>query len=177
MAVESNFISAHPSKAPDLPKPSTNGSAAAADSDWALIGALGLELQRRGRYMEALAAHRRFLDAAVRTGGPAHADVGRAFGNIGLAHDGLGQLHEALAMHRAAHGILAAAGGADAARAAHSVGAACYRMGRLDEALAHMVAAREAWETAAGPRHPGVADALGGIGTVLLTRVRRKDKL
>ena len=147
-------------------------AAAADDSDDGTAdGALGLELLRRGRYAEALAAHRRFLDAAVRACGPTHPDVGRAFGNLGLAHDGLGELHESLAMHRAALAILSAGGGEDAARAAHSVGAALYRMGRLDEARAQLEAARDAWSRAGGPRHPGVADALGGIGTLLLNQV------
>ena len=134
-------------------------------------GVVGLELLQDGRYAEALEAHRRFLDAALIAGGPMHPDVGRAFGNLGLAYDGLGRPHEALAMHRAARSVLSNGGGQDAARAAHSAGAACYRLGRLNEARAHLEEARAAWAAAAGPWHPGVADALGGIGTVLLNQV------
>ena len=74
-----------------------------------------IELERAGKFSEALTLARKTLADAEKAHGPVHRDVAAALNNLGHAYANLGQDSEAEPLYKRALAIFEKAGGLDSA--------------------------------------------------------------
>ncbi|MBI5320131.1 CHAT domain-containing tetratricopeptide repeat protein [Bradyrhizobium sp.] len=127
-----------------------------------------IELERAGKYSEALTLAQKTLADAERARGPVHRDVAAALNNLGQAHAGLGQDSEAEPLYKRALAIFEKVGGLDSADVAPTLNnlAALYqRQDRFADAEPLFRRALIVSERSLGPGHPDTGRSLNNLAT------------
>ena len=128
-----------------------------------------IELERAGRFSEALALAQKTLADAEKARGPAHRDVAAALNNLGHVHASLGQDGEAEPLYKRSLAIFEKVGGLDSADVSPTLNnlAALYqRQDRLADAEPLFRRAPAISERSHGPGHPDTGRSLNNLATL-----------
>ena len=128
-----------------------------------------IELERAGRFSEALALAQKTLADAEKARGPAHRDVAAALNNLGHVHASLGQDGEAEPLYKRSLAIFEKVGGLDSADVSPTLNnlAALYqRQDRLADAEPLFRRALAISERSHGPGHPDTGRSLNNLATL-----------
>ncbi|MFO1110790.1 MAG: tetratricopeptide repeat protein [Bradyrhizobium sp.] len=137
-----------------------------------------LELNRAGKYSEALALAQKTLADAEKAHGAAHRDVAAALNNLGQVYASLGQDAEAEPLYKRALTIFEKVGGLDSADVAPTLTnlAALYqRQDRLADAEPLFRRALAIRERTLGGSHPDTGQALNNLATLYEKLGRHTD--
>jgi CHAT domain-containing protein/Tfp pilus assembly protein PilF len=128
-----------------------------------------IELERAGKFPEALTLAQKTLADAEKARGPAHRDVAAALNNLGHAYANLGQDAEAEPLYKRALAIFEKTGGLDSADVAPTLmnlAAVYQRQDRFADAEPLFRRALAISERSLGPSHPDTGRALNNLATV-----------
>ncbi|HKU08622.1 MAG TPA: tetratricopeptide repeat protein, partial [Bradyrhizobium sp.] len=128
-----------------------------------------IELQRAGKFQQALTLAQKTLADAERLHGPVHRDVAAALSNLGQAYSALGQDSEAEPLYKRALAIFEKTGGLDTADVAtllNNLAALYQREDRLADAEPLFRRALIISERSLGPSHPDTGRSLNNLATL-----------
>lgn len=128
-----------------------------------------IELERTGRFSEALTLAQKTLADAEKARGPAHRDVAAALNNLGHVHASLGQDGEAEPLYKRSLAMFEKVGGVDSADAApllNNLAALYQRQDRLADAEPLFRRALAISERSHGPGHPDTGRSLNNLATL-----------
>ncbi|MGQ0685419.1 CHAT domain-containing tetratricopeptide repeat protein [Bradyrhizobium sp.] len=128
-----------------------------------------IELERAGRFSEALTLAQKTLADAERAQGPAHRDVAAALNNLGHVHASLGRDPEAEPLYKRSLAIFEKVGGLDSADAApllNNLAALYQRQDRFADAEPLFRRALAISERSHGPGHPDTGRSLNNLATL-----------
>ena len=143
-----------------------------------LASNLGVALEAKGSFDEALTQHRRGLAIRESALGPEHWEVGSSLNDVGNVLLEKGLFAEALASYERARDIYEHAFGDHhplVANAVDNMGIVLYELGRDEQAATRHAEALAIREAALGPDHPSVAGTLNNLGRTL-RRLGRDDE-
>lgn len=128
-----------------------------------------IELQRAGKFQEALTLAQKTVADAEKARGPAHRDVAAALNNLGHVHASLGHDGEAEPLYKRSLAIFEKVGGLDSADAApllNNLAALYQRQDRLADAEPLFRRALAISERSHGPGHPDTGRSLNNLATL-----------
>lgn len=128
-----------------------------------------IELERTGRFSEALTLAQKTLADAEKAWRPAHRDVAAALNNLGHVHASLGQDGEAEPLYKRSLAMFEKVGGVDSADAApllNNLAALYQRQDRLADAEPLFRRALAISERSHGPGHPDTGRSLNNLATL-----------
>jgi len=137
-----------------------------------------IELNRAGKFSEALTLAQKTLADAEKVRGPVHRDVAAALNNLGQVYGSLGQESEAEQLYKRALAIFEKVGGLDSADVAPTLNnlAALYqRQDRFADAEPLFRRALAIRERTLGPSHPDTGQSVNNLATLYEKLGRHND--
>src|SRR5262249_7220821 len=128
-----------------------------------------IELNRAGKFQEALTLAQKTLADAEKAHGPVHRDVAAALNNLGQVYGSLGQDSEAEPLYKRSLAIFEKVGGLDSVDVAPTLNnlAALYqRQDRFADAEPLFRRALVIRERTLGPSHPDTGQSLNNLATL-----------
>ena len=128
-----------------------------------------IELERAGKFSEAMALAQKTLADAEKTRGPVHGDVAAALNNLGQVYGSLGQDSEAEPLYKRALAIFEKTGGlnsVDVAPTLNNLAALYQRQDRLADAEPLFRRALAIREKTLGASHPDTGQSLNNLATL-----------
>ncbi|HXI06067.1 MAG: CHAT domain-containing tetratricopeptide repeat protein [Bradyrhizobium sp.] len=137
-----------------------------------------IELERTGKFQEALTLAKKTLADAEKARGPVHRDVAAVLNNLGHAYANLGQDDEAEPLYKRALTVFEKTGGLDSADVSatmNNLAAVYQRQDRFAEAEPLFRRALVISERTAGPGHPDTGRAMNNLATCYEKLGRHED--